>query len=351
MQISSLSTPAVLIDLDRVTRNIERYQRYCDAHKIRARPHIKTHKIPHFAHRQLAAGAVGITCQTLGEAEVMADAGIKDILISNNVLGRDKLARLRALHERQGLAVTADHGIIVEALSSAVEDAEPLTVLVECDTGGGRCGVQDPQGALALARTIDRSPGLRFGGIMTYPGRHQVERVQAWLDEARHLIENAGLELATISNGGTPDIWRAHEVPAAGEHRAGTYIYNDRMQAGFGACTLDDCALTVLTTVISRPTQDRAVIDAGSKILTSDKGGQEGHGFIPDYPEAQLSKLYEEHGILGLGPCEERPRLGERLRIIPNHACVVSNMVDRVHGHVGQDLVESFTVAARGRSA
>lgn len=347
---SELDTPAVLIDLDRVTKNLERAQDYADAHGLKLRPHIKTHKLPRFAQQAMALGAVGITVQKLGEAEVFADAGITEIFLPYNIIGPAKLARLKALHDRVNITVTADSAETVEGLSRTFADsAKPLTVLVECDTGMGRCGVQSPADALALAEKISNSPGLTFGGLMTYPAAGQVESNAAWLAAAKLALTGAGLAPAIISNGGTPDLWQAHQVTAATEHRPGTYIYMDRFQVAKGVGAFDDCALTVLATVVSRPTENRAIIDAGSKALTSDTLGMTGFGLIEAYPDAFITGLSEEHGTIDLTNCAEKPQIGDKLRIIPNHACVVSNLFDQVTLISNGAVVETVEVAARGR--
>jgi D-serine deaminase-like pyridoxal phosphate-dependent protein len=349
-RFSELDTPAVLIDIDRVEANLKRVQDYADSHGLKLRPHIKTHKLPRFARRAMELGAVGITVQKLGEAEVMADAGISEIFLPYNILGDAKLARLRALSERVHITVTADSAETVAGLSVTFADAiGPLTVLVECDTGMGRCGVQSPADAVTLAQLIAASPGLEFGGLMTYPAAGQVEANAAWLAAARDALIAAGLPPAIISNGGTPDIWRAHEVTAATEHRPGTYIYLDRFQVAKGVGGYEDCALTVLATVVSRPTENRAIIDAGSKALTSDTLGLTGFGLIEAYPGAEITGLSEEHGTIDLTHCARKPVIGEQLRIIPNHACVVSNLFDTVTLISGDDVVETVRVDARGR--
>jgi len=347
---SDLDTPAVLIDIDRVTQNLERAQDYADAHGLKLRPHIKTHKLPRFAQQAMDLGAIGITVQKLGEAEVFADAGITEIFLPYNIIGPAKLARLKALHDRVNITVTADSAETVEGLSRTfAESAKPLTVLVECDTGMGRCGVQSPADALALAEKISNSPGLTFGGLMTYPAAGQVESNAAWLAAAKLALTGAGLAPAIISNGGTPDLWQAHQVTAATEHRPGTYIYMDRFQVAKGVGAFDDCALTVLATVVSRPTENRAIIDAGSKALTSDTLGMTGFGLIEAYPDAVITGLSEEHGTIDLTNCAEKPQIGDKLRIIPNHACVVSNLFDQVTLISNGAVVETVEVAARGR--
>jgi D-serine deaminase-like pyridoxal phosphate-dependent protein len=350
MPFETLDTPCVLIDLDRVEANLQRAQAFANAHGLKLRPHIKTHKLARFARRQVELGAVGVTCQKLGEAEVMADAGLGDIFLPYNIIGERKLARLRALADRVAISVTADSPTTVEGLSRAFADApRRLPALVECDTGMGRCGVQTPQEALDLAKVIARSPGLVFSGLMTYPGAGKVEASASWLAEAVDLLRREGLPPAVVSTGGTPDMWRAGEVAAATEYRPGTYIYLDRYQAAKGAGALEDCALSVLATVVSRPTPDRAVIDAGSKALTSDTLGLDGFGVALGYSAASIRSLSEEHGVLDLSACDKKPVIGERLRIIPNHACVVSNLFDKVTLVAGDKIVETVVVDARGR--
>jgi D-serine deaminase-like pyridoxal phosphate-dependent protein len=345
-----IDTPAVLIDIDRAVANIERAQSYADGHGLPLRPHIKTHKLPMLARRQVDAGAVGITCQKIGEAEVMADAGLDDILLPYNILGRDKLARLRALADRVTLSVTADNPLVVAGLSEAFADrATPLRVLVECDTGMGRCGVQDGEAAAALGRMIETAPGLAFAGLMTYPAAGRAEEADARLAEAVAACRRAGLDVPVVTTGGTPDLWRAHLSTVATEYRPGTYVYLDRYQVHKGVGTVDDCALTVLTTVVSRPVPGRAIVDAGSKALTSDLLGLAGHGIVMEAPSVFVSGLSEEHGHLDCSADPGALSVGDRIRILPNHACVVSNLFDVVHLVSGDTVVDVLPVAARGR--
>lgn len=348
--IDNIETPAVLIDTVIAERNLARAQDHITARGMTNRPHIKTHKLPRFAHRQAELGAVGITCQKLSEAEVMADHGVSDILISYNILGASKLARLRSLSERINLAVCVDSAVVADGLAAAMAGAgRPLSVLIECETGAARCGVTSPQAALELAHNISSAGGLHFKGLMTYPPKGDPAKSNARLAEIRDHILAAGLTVETISSGGTPDLWSTSPSIAT-EYRPGTYIYNDIMQIAFGSATLKDCALTVLTTVVSRPTPDRAIIDAGSKAMSSDTSPTPGFGHIVGYPDAVLTHMNEEHGMLDLSACDpdQRPQIGERLRIIPNHACVVSNLYDLVHLIDDAQGIETVPVAARG---
>lgn len=347
--IDDLDTPAVLIDLDRVEANLRRAQDYASAHGLALRPHIKTHKIPELARHQMELGAVGITCQKLGEAEVMADAGIRDILITFNLIGRAKTQRLVALARRTRLSVTVDNAVVASELDAAMREAGlRLPVLIECDTGAARCGVQSPEEAVELARLIVGLGGLSFEGLMTYPARGRVPVTAAWLEEAVTGLKAAGLEPKVVSTGGSPDLYRAHEVKVATEHRPGTYIYHDRDQLR-ASLSLDDCAMTVLATVVSRPTEGRAILDAGSKTLSSDLNGLEGYGLVREYPQLIMASFSEEHGHVDCSASNARPRIGERVTVVPNHACAVTNLHDVIYGVRGRRVERVFRVAARGR--
>jgi D-serine deaminase-like pyridoxal phosphate-dependent protein len=348
--IADLSTPRPIIDEDRLAANIARTQAYMDTHGISFRPHIKTHKIPALAAQQVAAGAKGINCQKITEAEVFADAGFEDILITFNIIGAEKLQRLAALNDRiSGLKVVADSSFTIDGLSAHFATRKPLTVLVECDTGGGRCGVQTPAEATGLAKRIDDAAGLTFGGLLNYPKPGAATEVQAFLTETLALLNAEGIGCPIVSNGGSPSLFEAHLVPAATEHRAGTYIYNDRSMVRAGHCSEDDCAMHVLATVVSRPTADRAVIDAGSKALTSDLLGFSDFGHVVGYPEAVITGLSEEHGVIDLSKCAgKRPDIGDKIRIIPNHTCVVSNLFDTMVFHRDGVVTRVEDVAARG---
>ena len=349
---AALETPAPVIDLDRVEHNLAKMQAYADSHGLRLRPHIKTHKLPLFARRQVALGAVGITCQKLGEAEVMADAGLSDIFVSYPLIGAAKAARLAALAARvPRLAVAADSALAVETAGSAARQAgRTIGVLIEFDSGGRRTGVVSAAQAVALARLARDTPGVRFDGLMTYPAS---AATASFVAEASPLLAAENLAPAVVSGGGTPGAWRAHEIAGLTELRVGTYIYHDRTTVALGAASADECALYVLATVISRPTPERAVIDAGSKTLSSDllpPGLGDGYGMLPDYPDARIERLNEEHGMLDLSASARRPELGEVVRILPNHVCVVSNLHDEVVLTRGGAVVETVAVAARGRT-
>jgi D-serine deaminase-like pyridoxal phosphate-dependent protein len=343
-------TPAVVVDLDVVERNIARVQALCDAAGIANRPHIKTHKSPVIASMQREAGARGITCQKLGEAEVMADAGHDNILISYNLIGEQKVGRLGALLSRVKVTVAADNPVVVEGLPRAAEIAgRDLDVVVECDTGRKRAGVATVSEAVALAKDIASRPGLAFAGFMLYPPENAIAETQAFLDAATAGVREAGLQSRIVSSGGTPNLTHLGKIDGVTEHRAGTYVFNDRMMMAAGVARLEDCALTVYATVVSRAEADRGILDSGSKTLTSDTGGLDGHGLILEHPQARIARFAEEHGFLDLSACNDRPNVGDVVRIIPNHVCVVVNMVDRLVAIRAGEIVGELPVAARGR--
>ncbi|MBM6580725.1 D-TA family PLP-dependent enzyme [Microvirga sp. BT689] len=343
-------TPAVVIDLDVVERNIARVQELCDAAGVANRPHIKTHKSPVIASMQRDAGARGITCQKIGEAEVMAEAGHDDILIAYNILGEEKLGRLGRLLSRTKMTVAADNPTVVAGLPQAAAiGGQDLGVVVECDTGRKRAGVETVEEAVALAKDIASRPGLSFAGFMLYPPENAMRETQAFLDAATAGIREFGLEPQIVSSGGTPNLLNLGKINGVTEHRAGTSVFNDRMMLAAGVAHLQDCALTVYATVVSRAGSERGILDSGSKTLTSDTGGLEGHGLILEHPQAKIARFAEEHGFLDLSGCNDRPNVGDVVRIVPNHVCVVVNMVDRLVTVRGNEIVGELPVAARGR--
>jgi len=344
-------TPCAVIDMDKVERNIARIQRACEAAGIANRPHIKTHKSPRLANMQIAAGASGITCQKLGEAEVMADAGIDDILVSYNLIGDEKIARLAALQAKANMTVAADNSTVVAGLPKAAQaSGRPLSVVVECDTGRKRAGVETPAEAIALAREIAASKGLVFGGFMLYPTETGWVEAQKFFDEALAGVRAYGLDARMVSTGGSPNMKNVGKLKGATEHRPGTYIYNDRMQVAAGVATWDDCALNIYSTVVSRAAPERGILDAGSKTLTSDAGGGlDGFGLILEHPEARIARFAEEPGFLDLARSNTRPAVGDVVRIVPNHVCVVVNMLDEVVMVRGDEIVGVLPVAARGK--
>jgi D-serine deaminase-like pyridoxal phosphate-dependent protein len=346
--VHDLDSPAVTVDLDIMEGNIGRLQEQMNRLGIGNRPHIKTHKIPALGRLQMQAGAVGITCQKLGEVEVFADAGVADdVLLTFNILGWTKTERLMALSRRlRRLAVVFDNEVVARGLSEAAKRAGvEVPFLIECDTGFGRNGVQTPEAAFDLARLAMKLPNLRFDGIMTFPNK---EPTASFFNRALELFRGAGIRVPVVSGGGTPATLTLKEFPMLTEHRAGTYLYNDAMMVHSKAATWEQCAMRVRATVVSRPTDKRAIIDAGTKVLTSDQYYVQGFGHVLEYPDATVPGLSEEHGTIDLSNCKERPKVGDIVHVVPNHCCVVSNMVDTVYGLRGDRIEAVWKVAARG---
>lgn len=345
----ALDTPIPVVDLAVAKRNIERLQHFCDIAGVGNRPHIKTHKSIEMARLQVESGAIGITCQKIGEAEVMADAGFDNILVSYNIVGDTKLRRLAALASRTRVTVSCDSNVVADGLSHVGRSlSDPLAVLVECDTGRRRCGLSTVGDAVALAAHIRSCEGLRFAGLLVHPPDGGSALTGDFVSEVMVRCGESGLTVETVSSGGTPnivDIGRARET----EFRSGTSIYNDRQMVNAGAADWADCALYVYATVVSRPDSNRMLIDAGSKSLTSDLAGFDDFGMLVDYPRTRIYKLAEEHGFVDISRCIEPPAIGEVVRVLPNHVCPVSNLFDRVLVLGDAMKLRKMSIDARGK--
>jgi D-serine deaminase-like pyridoxal phosphate-dependent protein len=361
MHISELDTPCVLIDETILDRNIARAQEHCARHGIAMRPHIKTHKTPEIARKQMAAGAVGITCAKLGEGEVMADAGVPDILVAYPVVGEAKLRRLAALAGRVRLSVAFDSLEVAQGLSRAAREAGvEIGALPETDTGMGRCGVAPGEPLIDLCRRVTDLPGLRYRGIMTYQGhlwgtaderaaglRAEDERVCRLLEA----LDGAGVRPEVVSGASTPNLFLAHLLTRVNENRCGTYVFNDRNTVSTGAVSWDDCAVRVAVTVVSTAVPGQIIVDGGAKTFSTDRlapNGGPGFGHVVEDPSLNLVKMSEEHGNLSLGNGRSY-RIGDRLHVVPNHVCMTMNMHDEVFVHRDGEVVGSWRVAARGR--
>ncbi len=353
-------TPVPVVDLDRLDRNLDRMAAYADAHRLHLRPHTKTHKSPRIAAEQLRRGAVGLTCATLLEVEVMAEVS-DNLLLAYPPVGEAKLQRLLGLPEGCDVSVALDSIAVAERLAEAAARRDRrIGVLIELDLGMHRVGLPVLEDAVAVARWVKQRAPLEYRGIAFYPGhiRQRVSRQEEGLDRLRHDLrraiqsfESAGVAPEVVSGGSTPTVWRAHEIDDLTEIRPGTYVYNDRVTAQLGACQWDDCALTILATVVSTSVPGQAVIDAGTKALGREpsEGEGEGYGALLDHPEVVVRRLSEEHGVLDLGSSGWRPVVGERVRVVPNHVCVAVHLHETVYGMRGAEVETSWPVTARGR--
>jgi len=347
--INKFGTPCSVIDLDIVDRNITHAQSLCDKAGVANRPHIKTHKSPLLAQLQIDAGASGITCQKLGEAQVMAKAGITDIIIATNLLGAARCGKLTEVQKHTPLKVCADNPVTLSAYADAASKANrPIDVLIECDTGQKRAGVETPQEALTLIDLIQANPMLNFIGLLFYPPLDGWPDTQLFYDAVTAGLQQQGLTAQIVSTGGTPNFVNIGTLKGATEHRAGTCIFNDLMMIKAGVATLEQCAFQVYTSVVSRGGKDRGILDAGSKTLSSDTGGLDGYGHIVEHPSARIHKFAEEHGFLDLSQCNDQPAIGDVVRVIPNHVCVAVNMVDQLIAVRNGQITDTIPVAARG---
>jgi D-serine deaminase-like pyridoxal phosphate-dependent protein len=368
MLIHELDTPAVIVDLDVMERNLSRMADYCREHNLRLRPHTKTHKIPELAHRQIESGATGITVAKLDEAEVMIDAGIADLLIAYPIVGPLKTHRLADLAQRATITVSLDSHEAARGISAALSERGGnssrngnVNILVELDVGFGRCGVPNEIEALQLAETVSSLPGLNFQGLMFFPGHFGVDpeqrktlraQVNELLDRCQETLARADLPLKTISGGSTPSRYESHLFTGVNETRPGTYIFNDRNTVGVSAASLDECALSVLVTVVSTSVSGHAAVDGGSKTFSSDRYQAEdgrGFGLVKDDPAVEIERFSEEHGHLNLAHSERRYRVGDQLAIIPNHVCSTVNMHDQIYGVRGDRVEHVWNVAGRGK--
>lgn len=359
--LDDLETPAAVVDVGRMHDNLRRAAEYCHAHGLGWRPHTKTHKIAALAAEQLRAGALGVTVATPREAEVMAQAA-DDLLLAYPPLGRSKLERLMALPERVRLTVGLDSPEALEGLAQAARAAgRTVGVLVEFDAGMRRVGVAQPEDAVALARRAAELGGVEYRGAMYYPGHVRapgaaqdapLAALAATVRRFADALAEAGLPARVMSGGSTPTFWRSHEVEGTTEVRPGTNIFNDRTTFEVGACAWGQCAYTVLATVVSTAVPGQAVIDAGAKALARDPlpTGAPGLGALFDRPEVRVSGVSEEHGILDLSETEWRPRVGDRVRVVPNHVCVSVNLQERLWGIRGDAIVDEWAVEGRGRA-
>ena len=363
MLFPTLDTPALRIDLDKLERNLREMAEAASARGVALRPHFKTHKTVEIARMQLDLGAVGITTAKLSEAEVLAEHGVRDLFVCYPIVGAAKLERLRRLARAANLMTLVESEGGARGLSEAMRGEDrPLDVVLDIDLGFHRVGVP-PEEAPRMAGIIASLPGLRLRGVSTHEGNvYSVttpdERAALAREQVGRLVDTAealrreGHALDIVSSGSTPGAAGALQVEGITEMRPGNYAFYDVMQTALGTVPLDRCALSVVATVVSSHPPDRAVADAGSKALTTDRGGYGGdtstsYGVVRGRPGITVERLSEEHGWLRLDEGES-VRTGDRIDIIPNHACVVCNLFDQVAVTRGEEVVAVWKVAARG---
>jgi D-serine deaminase-like pyridoxal phosphate-dependent protein len=361
MHIQEIDTPAIVIDVDVMERNLRRVASYASEHGLRLRPHTKTHKIPELGRRQIDSGAAGLTVAKVSEAEVMLRAEPPDLLIAYPLVGTAKLQRLGALRAAD-ITIAVDSDCAARGLSeAAVAAGRTFGVLAEMDVGLRRVGVRPGEELLNLARTIASLPGIEFRGIAFYPGHIKsvdgegtaaLTNVSDVVSAAVADLRTAGLECLIVSGGSTPALFHSHLVRGMNEIRPGTYIFNDRNTAMTGACDVADCAASILATVVSTAVPGQMIIDGGSKTFSSDRcvaGDAAGFGYLPDEPEALFEKMNEEHGFVRLREAGRKWKVGDKVRVIPNHICVAMNLHEQVYGVSGEEVVAVWRVEGRGK--
>jgi D-serine deaminase-like pyridoxal phosphate-dependent protein len=362
VQLNDMPTPAVIIDLAIAKRNIAKLAEYGRQHSLGIRPHTKTHKSAMMARLQTEAGAVGLTVAKVGEADVMLPE-TDDLLVAYPALDPHRSARVAELAKRKTVRVGIDSAFAAEAIGGAAAAAgSTVGVLVDIDVGHHRTGVQSPGAALELAQIVSNTRGLRLDGIMCFPGQlkdpadQQAESLapmEAILRETVELWKRAGLDAKIVSGGSSPTAYQSHHVKSLTEIRPGTYIYNDANMISGGFVGVEDCAVRIACTVVSEAVPGKVVIDAGSKTLTYDRRmidpDNGGFGYVVEYPQAKVERLSEEHGEVSVANSERRPRLGERVHVIPNHVCPCINLHDQVYLKREDGTVEMMRVDARGK--
>ncbi len=357
-------TPSLVIDERTVRQNLNRLQTYAESHSITIRPHTKTHKSQRLARLQLESGCRGLTVAKVGEAAVMAEV-CDDILVAypaSDLPRRTKIAELAKNHTLR-VALDSEEGIIALANSAATAGSS-VGVLIDVNVGMNRTGVSTAHEALELAKAVSRYEGpLRLDGIFFYPGhiwepaeqqRSRLPQVDERLGDVMALWHSAGLDASIVSGGSTPTAFQSHWVTAQTEIRPGTYLLNDMNTVRAGFCHLHDCAAAIVCTVVSTAVSGKAVIDAGSKTLTTDRNVTQpdsGFGHCLEYPAAPITRLSEEHGELDLTECECPPALGERVTIIPNHICPCINLQNQILFQTLDGNLTSMEIDTRGMTS
>jgi D-serine deaminase-like pyridoxal phosphate-dependent protein len=359
MHASQIDTPRLVVDLDIMERNLRRVAEYAAAHQLRLRPHTKTHKSVKIGRQQLDAGAAGLTVAKVSEAEVMLGAEPADMLLAYPIIGQTKLTRLMEVARRTHMTVALDSVVAAQELSTAAQ--VEIGVLAEVDVGLGRVGVSPGAELLGLAQAIEQLPHLTLEGITFYPGhiKDLDEQGRAALAQLSELLQSiladfrkAGIETKIVSGGSTPTLFHSHEIEGLTEIRPGTYVFNDVNTLRSGACALEDCAASILATVVSTARPRQMIIDGGSKTFSSDRvvnSNEVTFGHIVEAPGARFHKMNEEHGYVDMTHAEREFKVGDRVHVIPNHVCTAVNLHEQVYGLRGDSVETIWSVDGRGK--
>lgn len=361
-----IDTPALLVDYTVMQKNILEMQGKARKANVNLRPHTKTHRTPALALMQVEAGAEGITVAKVGEAEVMAERGLDDIFIANEIFGKQKMKRLKELAGKIRVSVGVDNEEQVLALSEVFTgEKRPIEVLIEIETGEKRSGVIPGVKLVQLAKFIKGTDNVKLKGIFSHEGHtygattrdecvDMFRKSQEDTLYAAKLIRDAGIDVEVISIGATPSIMLGEILPGITEIRPGTYILMDAAQ-GHAIGDYSRCAATILATVVSKPTSERIVLDAGVKALTAftrDKGicYTPGYGLVKDSADLRLSKLYDEHGLINNREANKKLKIGDKVEIIPNHICPTCNLYDKMYLIKDGFVLEELPILCRGKS-
>jgi len=361
-----IDTPALLIDRDIMMENLVYMQNKANQYNVNLRPHVKTHRMPELAKLQVRQGACGITVAKVGEAEVMADHGLDNIFIANEIVGISKLERIRELHRKINIRTGVDSTFQIDQLESVFHDEEKgIEVLIEVEVGENRSGVITDEQLIALAKYIQSKKKVVLKGVFSHEGHsYKAKDVETCIAvalesqertlRAANILRELGVDVDTVSIGATPSLLNAAISKGITEIRPGTYILMDVGQAG-AIQDYSRCAATVLTTVISKPTEERVVLDAGAKALTSQNraGGicaTPGYGVLKQATDLRLSGVFDEHGLIYDKTFRDQVAIGDKIEVIPNHICPTCNLYDKAYLVSNGELVKEIAILCRGKS-
>ncbi|MBW2096377.1 MAG: alanine racemase [Deltaproteobacteria bacterium] len=357
----SIPTPFLLIEEKIVRNNIRRIHDYADRHGFSVRAHVKTHKSIAIARMQIDAGAVGIAVAKADEAKIMANLGNVDITVAYPVVGETRTEGLARLSVDRAVSVAADSEYVMDGLShAAAQHNTVMGIYVIFDAGLHRCGVSDPKHLVRLVRYAKTRPGLRYKGVQMYLGHlygdaagdpESFDKINRLWGPGYKALCSAGLPPETVSSGSTPSLFNTHLVDRVNEIRVGTALLNDYFVLKFGHCSLEECALRVVATVVSDLVPGQVLIDAGSKALSAKQLLRHEAlemGYVVEYPEAKIFRLHEEHGWVDVSRCRHQPKTGDRMSIVPVNAALCMNLYDHFYLRTGREIVRKERVDARG---